>query len=115
MWASLDEQVSVLWSRVVDLKYRYFPGICVSITIAVAASFLAQRYGAPAMLMALLLGLAFNFLGEESKCLPGIEYSTSFILRLGVALLGLRITFADVFPWDGLLYCWHIGRSDFDG
>ncbi len=83
-------------AKIAEIKSRYFPGICVAATIGIAACFLADRYSAPTMLMALLLGLSFNFLGEESRCQPGIEFSAKTLLRIGVALLGLRITFNDV-------------------
>lgn len=58
--------------------------------------FLAEHYGASAMLFALLLGMALNFLGSEGKTVPGIQFAASVILRTGVALLGLRITFGDI-------------------
>ena len=45
-----------------------WPGIIVSVVIAIAAQFLADHYGAPAMLMALLLGIAFHFLSEDGRC-----------------------------------------------
>ena len=83
-------------STAIARSSSYFPGIGVSITIAMAATFLSLRYGAPAMLMGLLLGLAFNFLMDSPKVLPGIELAANGLLRLGVALLGLRMTFADV-------------------
>ncbi|NLJ93295.1 MAG: putative sulfate exporter family transporter [Aeromonadales bacterium] len=88
-----------------DTRQKYFPGVCVAVTIGIAASFLSQEYGAPAMLMALLLGLAFNFLSQVPMCLPGLELSAKTILRLGVAMLGLRITFSDVLTlgWVPLL------------
>lgn len=57
-----------------------------------AAQFLSDHYGAPAMLMALLLGIAFSFLSEEGRCVLGIDFTSRTILRLGVALLGLRIS-----------------------
>jgi uncharacterized integral membrane protein (TIGR00698 family) len=60
--------------------------------LAAAAAFLAQHYGAPVMLLALLLGMAMNFLSDEGACVPGIEFTARTLLRLGVALLGLRIT-----------------------
>jgi uncharacterized integral membrane protein (TIGR00698 family) len=44
------------------------------------------------MLMALLLGIAFHFLSEEGKCRAGIEFTARSVLRLGVALLGARIS-----------------------
>ena len=68
------------------------PGILVSIVIALAAKFLSDHYGAPAMLMALLLGIAFHFLAEEGRCIDGIAFSSRTILRAGVALLGARIS-----------------------
>jgi uncharacterized membrane protein YadS len=82
-----------------DLRGKFFgnvsvigPGLLVSVIVAVAAQFLSDHYGAPAMLMALLLGLAFHFLTEEGQCVPGIEFSAKFVLRFGVALLGARIS-----------------------
>ena len=48
------------------------------------------------MLFALLLGMALNFLAEEGRCLPGIQLASTAVLRAGVALLGLRITIAQV-------------------
>jgi uncharacterized integral membrane protein (TIGR00698 family) len=75
---------------------RYFPGIAVATAVALAASFIAQRYGAPAMLMGLLLGMAFHFLNETPRVGPGLEVAAVKALRLGVALLGLRLTMADV-------------------
>lgn len=67
-------------------------GIAVSVVVAVTAQFLSEHYGAPAMLMALLLGIAFNFLAEEGRCVAGIEFTAKTVLRLGVALLGTRIS-----------------------
>ena len=72
--------------------HRYFPGILVCFTVAAAARFLSDHYGAPQMLFALLLGLAFHFLAEERACIPGIELTAKKILQIGVALLGMRIT-----------------------
>lgn len=68
------------------------PGFLVSLVIAVAAQFLSDRYGAPAMLMALLLGIAFHFLAEEGRCVAGINVTARQVLRFGVALLGARIS-----------------------
>ena len=72
--------------------WEVYPGILASITVAVVAVFLNEHYGAPAMLFALLLGLSFKFLSEEGPCVAGITVSSSTILRIGVALLGFRIT-----------------------
>lgn len=67
-------------------------GFCVALVIAVTAQFLSEHYGAPAMLMALLLGIAFHFLAEEGVCVKGIEFTARTVLRFGVALLGVRIS-----------------------
>ena len=65
-------------------------------TIALAASWLSQHYATPVMLFALLLGMAFHFLHEEGRCIAGIEFCSRTILRFGIALLGLRITLAQI-------------------
>lgn len=44
------------------------------------------------MLYALFLGLAFHDLGEESRTRPGIDFCSQQVLRLGVGLLGARVT-----------------------
>lgn len=70
-----------------------FPGFAVSVLIAITAQFLSDHYGAPAMLMALLLGLALHFLSEPgTRTAPGIEITSRTVLRLGVALLGARVS-----------------------
>src|SRR5210317_2515149 len=82
-------------SRVANLHSRLrelFPGVLVSILVALSAQFVAEHYGAPAMLMALLFGIALNFLSVEGPCGPGIQWGAKTVLRFGVALLGLRIS-----------------------
>ena len=71
---------------------RLFSGVLVSVVVAMAAISLAEHYGASALLFALLLGMAMNFLSTEGRCVPGIQFSASTLLRIGVALLGVRIT-----------------------
>jgi uncharacterized integral membrane protein (TIGR00698 family) len=44
------------------------------------------------MLFALLLGIAVNFTREDPRCKPGLDFASRTVLRLGVALLGMRIT-----------------------
>ena len=72
------------------------PGVVCAAVVAIAAMFLSEHYGASAMLFALLLGMALNFLGQEGKCVAGIQFAASVVLRIGVALLGLRITFGEI-------------------
>jgi uncharacterized integral membrane protein (TIGR00698 family) len=79
-------------SRTRDLA----PGFIVSLIVAAAASFLSEHYGAPVMLFALLLGMALNFLAGEGVCKAGIEFTARTVLRIGVALLGMRITLEQI-------------------
>jgi uncharacterized integral membrane protein (TIGR00698 family) len=72
------------------------PGLAVAAVVGIAATFLSLQYKTSPMLFALLLGMALNFLAEEGKCLPGIRFASSAVLRTGVALLGLRITLSQV-------------------
>ncbi|MDM0085435.1 YeiH family protein [Variovorax sp. J31P179] len=73
-----------------------FHGILVSVVVAIAAISLAEHYRVSAMLFALLLGMALNFLSTEGRCVPGIRFSASTLLRIGVALLGVRITLGQI-------------------
>ncbi|MEO6746984.1 MAG: putative sulfate exporter family transporter, partial [Caldimonas sp.] len=73
-----------------------FPGVMVSVVVAAAAAFLGQHYGAPVLLFALLLGMAMNFLSDGGACTAGIDFTGRQLLRVGVALLGLRITAGQV-------------------
>ena len=72
------------------------PGLVIAGMVALAASWLAEHYATPVMLFALLLGIAVNFLSSDERCKPGIDFASRSILRLGVALLGARITFDQI-------------------
>jgi uncharacterized integral membrane protein (TIGR00698 family) len=73
-----------------------FPGVLACAVVSSTATFMSQQYGAPVMLLALLLGMAMNFLSAEGACGPGIAFTARTVLRIGVALLGVRITAAQV-------------------
>lgn len=75
---------------------RIIPGVIICVTIALATTFIADNYGGPTLLYALLFGMTLHFLSEEGRCLAGVEFSSRTILRLGVALLGVRITLEQV-------------------
>jgi uncharacterized integral membrane protein (TIGR00698 family) len=72
------------------------PGLLLAATIALAVRFVSDQLGGPAMLYALLFGMAFNFLTEDERFARGIYFASRNILRIGVALLGLRITTTEV-------------------
>ena len=75
---------------------RLVPGVVIAVLVALAASWLAEHYSTPVMLFALLLGIAVNFLSQDARCRPGLDFASRNVLRVGVALLGARITLAQV-------------------
>ena len=82
--------------RLYRAAQRIMPGGLIAVVVALAATWLADHYGAPVMLFALLLGMAVNFVGQDPRCRPGIDFMGRTVLRLGVALLGARITLDQV-------------------
>jgi uncharacterized integral membrane protein (TIGR00698 family) len=72
------------------------PGLVIAGLVALAASWLAEHYATPVMLFALLLGIAVNFLSQDERCKPGLEFASRNVLRVGVALLGARITYDQI-------------------
>ncbi len=83
-------------NRLFNMVSAVSPGVLVSITIGMASAFIADHYGGPTLLYALLFGMAFHFLSEEGRCLAGIEFASRTVLRFGVALLGARITVGQI-------------------
>lgn len=67
------------------------PGMAVAVLAAMAAEFLSDHNGAPSMLMAILIGLPPNFLSDDARTQPGLALASRNVLRLGGALLGVRI------------------------
>ena len=68
------------------------PVLLIVSVIVLAAQFVSDHYGAPAMLLALLFGIALQFVSEQDRPKAGIAFASRTILRFGVALLGLRIS-----------------------
>ncbi len=70
----------------------YFPGLAVVAMGTLAAGFLSDHYGVPLTLMALLIGLALNFLSADARLTPGLAFASRSLLRWGIVLVGVRIT-----------------------
>jgi len=79
-----------------DFTKKLAPGLLVTALVAMAAAFLGSHYKGSMLLFALLLGLALHFVSEDKRCGAGIQFASSTLLRLGVALLGLRLTISHV-------------------
>jgi uncharacterized integral membrane protein (TIGR00698 family) len=74
----------------------YLPGLTVAGLATLAAASLSSRYGAPLTLMALLIGLALNFLSTDSRLTPGLTLASRELLRWAIVLVGARITFVQI-------------------
>ena len=75
---------------------EHFPGTAVAVLVAMAAAFLGAHYKGSMLLFALLLGMSLNFLIEDPRLRTGIQFVAGTVLRVGVALLGLRLTLDNV-------------------
>jgi uncharacterized integral membrane protein (TIGR00698 family) len=72
------------------------PGVALAGVVALAATFVSTLHGGPQFLYALFFGVAFHYLSQDVKAKPGIEFCARTVLRLGVGLLGARITAAQI-------------------
>lgn len=87
------------------------PGCAVVVVVSLAASAIAARYDAPVMLFALLLGMSMSFLGADDRLSDGIGLVASTGLKLGVALMGLRVSFDLVFDLGAAGFAVILGGS----
>ena len=72
------------------------PGLAVAAMGTLAAAFVSDHYGAPLTLMALLFGLALNFLSADARLTPGLAFASRSLLRWGIVLVGVRVTFGQI-------------------
>jgi uncharacterized integral membrane protein (TIGR00698 family) len=79
---------------------RLAPGVALSAAVAIAAVLLAplvaRALPIPAMVIALIIGIALNKLAERPAFTPGITFCVKTLLRWAVALLGLRIALGEI-------------------
>jgi uncharacterized integral membrane protein (TIGR00698 family) len=74
----------------------YVPGLLMTGVAALAAAYLSEHYGAPLMLMGLLIGLAFNFVNADMRLHAGLGFASKTLLRWGIVLVGMQVTFAQI-------------------
>ncbi len=81
----------------------YFPGLMMTLVAALAAAWISDHYGAPRMLMGLLIGLAFNFANGDVRLHPGLGFASKTLLRWGIVIAGLQVTLAQIvgLGWAG--------------
>jgi uncharacterized integral membrane protein (TIGR00698 family) len=86
-------------------KLKKLPGILICIFIAWLGSFLAQGLGSffgfqkspfSPIILAILLGILLRNTYFPSLFSTGVQFSIKFILRLGIILLGIRLSLGDI-------------------
>jgi uncharacterized integral membrane protein (TIGR00698 family) len=68
------------------------PGVLMCTIIAMAATFVSEHHGGPTLLYALLIGIPLHFLWKDTAARAGVDFTARTVLRIGVALLGARIS-----------------------
>lgn len=83
-----------------DAMRRAAPGFALAAAVAVAAYGVNRVIGAwvpiPAMVLALLIGIALYPVAARPVCRPGLVFCGKVLLRWAVACLGLRVALADI-------------------
>lgn len=74
----------------------HVPGLLIVAAGTLSAGFISDHYGAPLTLMALLIGLALNFLSADPRLNPGLSFASRSLLRWGIVLVGARVTFSQI-------------------
>jgi uncharacterized integral membrane protein (TIGR00698 family) len=98
----------------ISIFRRMAPGVALTLALALAALALAQtgwasRWGLTALTLAIVLGMVLGNLAQgplqKSQCGPGVDWAKHRLLRLGIILFGLRITFQDIarVGWPGVV------------
>ena len=89
-----------LYGDIVPLPHStwrdHVPGLVVVAAGTLAAAFISDHYGAPLTLMALLIGLALNFLSADKRLATGTAFASRALLRWGIVLVGVRVTFGQI-------------------
>ena len=82
--------------NLVEFTKTVMPGSLLAGVVAMAATLVSTLHGGPQLLYALFFGVAFHYLSDDAKTKPGIEFCSRNVLRLGVGLLGARITASQI-------------------
>lgn len=85
-----------IWQARTDHLVRLWPGVALCVVIALAAALVSSKHGGPAMLYGLLMGAAFHHQSHDPRTAPGVDACMRVILRLGIGLLGARITVGQI-------------------
>ena len=78
------------------VRERLWPGLALCGAGAGAAAWLSDHYGFPIILLGLLVGLSLNFVSRDPATHRGLDFAGRTFLRLGIVILGLQVTLAQV-------------------
>ncbi|MFE3445157.1 YeiH family protein [Nocardia sp. NPDC059180] len=81
------------WSR------EYAPGLVLAAVVVAAIMLLTRQTSFLSPLLAAILvgAIAANVVDISERVRPGLQFCSKRLLRIGVALLGLQVTFSDIF------------------
>lgn len=79
-----------------DALPRLLPGISVAALIALSVGLIERQFGGPIMLYGLIAGMLAAPLANRAPFKTGIDFSAKEILKLGIILLGARLTLAEI-------------------
>jgi len=85
-----------IWHARSDHLVSLWPGVALCAVIALAAVFVSGMHGGPPMLYGLLMGAAFHYQSHDPRTAPGVDACMRVVLRLGIGLLGARITVGQI-------------------
>lgn len=86
----------VLARRLLGQMLQLWPGVLVCATISIAATWLSEKFNGPSLLTALIMGFLFNHLRLDARYAPGLSACASGLLKLGIVLVGVRISFDQI-------------------
>ena len=85
-----------IWHARSDHLVSLWPGVALCAVIALAAVFVSGMHGGPPMLYGLFMGAAFHYQSHDPRTAPGVDACMRVVLRLGIGLLGARITVGQI-------------------
>lgn len=95
----LSKQISPFFKQI----QRSFLGIIICSIITCLALGINHYMAAPVMFIALFLGICLQKLYQHESVQAGILFCSGTVLKLGVALLGFRISFLDINTLNGVI------------
>lgn len=72
------------------------PGLLLAIVVSLAAGFAAEQSGGAPLVYALVLGAALHGVADHARAQAGLAWAAGPLLRLGVGLLGIRLSVQQV-------------------